>query len=229
MPVPFDLKVHDFLTLSTLRAGPFFSVSKIPDNIYEKVPRHLYLLINKTSYLMKASLLISQWVVSSDTLMLRLSIHYPPRQTQTRKLKTDTYWFRRWSVRKQPSNLFIKYNDDDNMQLLIEPSSDTEHIENTSSLSSRLKSCLSIKDVIWTVVTSSLKLIFACCSIRKNPLSLSRPCLVAWRHYSLLCSSYIWTIDTSAPTQRLVARNSTGGLKLRYFKRSSGQSEIDGL
>ncbi|MFA0372913.1 GGDEF-domain containing protein, partial [Vibrio sp. 10N.222.54.F6] len=107
-----------------------FERLKIPDNIYEKVFDLYTSLVNKKelspkgfSYISVSGELRYAYVAAIDPYLL------PQDKRSGNSL--NRYILIADGSLKQLSRLLIKYNDDDNMQLLIEPSSDVANIENT--------------------------------------------------------------------------------------------------
>ncbi|MFA0214203.1 diguanylate phosphodiesterase [Vibrio cyclitrophicus] len=218
------------LTLSTLRADPFERL-KIPDNIYEKVFDLYTSLVNKKelspkgfSYISVSGELRYAYVAAIDPYLL------PQDKRSGNSL--NRYILIADGSLKQLSRLLIKYNDDDNMQLLIEPSSDVANIENTQFV---IKSIEQTKESINVQMTS--RHFIAQVNIREQKFNEEKAIIV--RQTLVGCFTTLFAImliihmvvryQLVRPLKDLLHEISIGGLKLRYFKRSSGQSEIDGL
>ncbi|MEZ9699283.1 putative bifunctional diguanylate cyclase/phosphodiesterase, partial [Vibrio sp. 10N.261.46.E12] len=132
----------------------------------------------------------------------------------------------------QLSSLLIKYNDDDNIQFLIEPSSDVANIENTQFV---IKSIEQTQESINVQLTS--RHLIAQVNIREQKFNYEKAIIA--KQTFLVSFGTLFTVmfivhlvvryQLVRPLKDLLHEISIGGLKLRYFKRSSGQSEIDGL
>ena len=218
------------LTLSTLRVDPFEGL-KIPDNIYEEVFDIYTSLINKNelshegfSYISVSGELRYAYVAAIDPYLLP--------QDKRAKMSLNRYILIADGPLKQLSNLLTKYNDDDNMQLLIEPSSDTEHIDNTQFV---IKSFKQTKDSINVEMNS--RHFLAQINIRENKFNPEKSIIaqqtllgsLATLFSIILIVHMVVRYQLVRPLKDLLHEISIGGLKLRYFERSSGQSEIDGL
>ncbi|WP_135443735.1 putative bifunctional diguanylate cyclase/phosphodiesterase [Vibrio tasmaniensis] len=218
------------LTLSTLRADPFEGL-KIPDNIYEKIFDIYTSLINKNelshkgfSYISVSGELRYAYVIAIDPYLLP--------QDKRANDSLNRYILIADGPLKQLSNLLIKYNDDDNMQLLIEPSSNTAHIENTQFV---IKSFEQTKDRIKVEMNS--RHFLAQVNIREKKFNQEKSIIAKQTLLGSLTTLFIIMLivhmvvryQLVRPLKELLHEISIGGLKLRYFKRSSGHSEIDGL
>ncbi|MEZ9337030.1 putative bifunctional diguanylate cyclase/phosphodiesterase [Vibrio splendidus] len=218
------------LTLSTLRADPFEGL-KIPDNIYEKVFDIYTSLVNKKELSQKGFSYIS---VSGELRYAHIAAIDPYLLPQDKRASgsLNRYILIADGPLKQLSRLLIKYNDDDNMRLLIEPSSDAANIENRQFV---IKSIEQTKDSINVQMTS--KHLIAQVIIREQKFNHEKAMIA--KRTLLGCFATLFTImllvhlvvryQLVRPLKDLLHEISIGGLKLRYFKRSSGQSEIDGL
>lgn len=132
----------------------------------------------------------------------------------------------------QLSSLLIKYNDDDNIQFLIEPSSDAANVENTQFV---IKSIEQTQDNINVQMTS--RHLIAQVNIREQKFNHEKAIIAKQTLLGgfgtlftiMLIVHLVVRYQLVRPLKGLLHEISIGGLKLRYFKRSSGQSEIDGL
>jgi len=218
------------LTLSTLRADPFEGL-KIPDNIYEKIFDIYTSLINKNelsnegfSYISVSGELRYAYVAAIDPYLLP--------QDKRANNSLNRYILIADGPLKQLSSLLIKYNDDDNMQLLIEPSSDVANIENTQFV---IKSIEQTNESINVQMTS--RHLIAQVNIREKKFNHEKAIIAKQTLLGCLATLFIIMLivhlvvryQLVRPLKGLLHEISIGGLKLRYFKRSSGQSEIDGL
>ncbi|MGF1825155.1 bifunctional diguanylate cyclase/phosphodiesterase [Vibrio splendidus] len=218
------------LTLSTLRADPFEGL-KIPDNIYEKIFDIYTSLINKNelsnegfSYISVSGELRYAYVAAIDPYLLP--------QDKRANNSLNRYILIADGPLKQLSSLLIKYNDDDNMQLLIEPSSDVANIENTQFV---IKSIEQTNESINVQMTS--RNLIAQVNIREKKFNHEKAIIAKQTLLGCLVTLFIIMLivhivvryQLVRPLTGLLHEISIGGLKLRYFKRSSGQSEIDGL
>ena len=218
------------LTLSTLRADPFEGL-KIPDNIYEKIFDIYTSLINKNelsnegfSYISVSGELRYAYVAAIDPYLLP--------QDKRANNSLNRYILIADGPLKQLSSLLIKYNDDDNMQLLIEPSSDVANIENTQFV---IKSIEQTNESINVQMTS--RHLIAQVNIREKKFNHEKAIIAKQTLLGCLVTLFIIMLivhlvvryQLVRPLKGLLHEISIGGLKLRYFKRSSGQSEIDGL
>ncbi|MEO9495663.1 MAG: EAL domain-containing protein [Vibrio splendidus] len=218
------------LTLSTLRADPFEGL-KIPDNIYEKIFDIYTSLINKNelsnegfSYISVSGELRYAYVAAIDPYLLP--------QDKRANNSLNRYILIADGPLKQLSSLLVKYNDDDNMQLLIEPSSDVANIENTQFV---IKSIEQTNESINVQMTS--RHLIAQVNIREKKFNHEKAIIAKQTLLGCLATLFIIMLivhlvvryQLVRPLKGLLHEISIGGLKLRYFKRSSGQSEIDGL
>lgn len=218
------------LTLSTLRADPFEGL-KIPDNIYEKIFDIYTSLINKNelsnegfSYISVSGELRYAYVAAIDPYLLP--------QDKRANNSLNRYILIADGPLKQLSSLLIKHNDDDNMQLLIEPSSDVANIENTQFV---IKSIEQTNESINVQMTS--RHLIAQVNIREKKFNHEKAIIAKQTLLGCLATLFIIMLivhlvvryQLVRPLKGLLHEISIGGLKLRYFKRSSGQSEIDGL
>lgn len=218
------------LTLSTLRADPFEGL-KIPDNIYEKIFDIYTSLINKNelsnegfSYISVSGELRYAYVAAIDPYLLP--------QDKRANNSLNRYILIADGPLKQLSSLLIKYNDDDNMQLLIEPSSDVANIENTQFV---IKSIEQTNESINVQMTS--RHLIAQVNIREKKFNHEKAIIAKQTLLGCLATLFIIMLivhlvvryQLVRPLKGLLHEISIGGLKLRYFKRSSGQSEIDVL
>ncbi|UPR54664.1 GGDEF domain-containing protein [Vibrio cyclitrophicus] len=218
------------LTLSTLRADPFEGL-KIPDNIYEKIFDIYTSLINKNelsnegfSYISVSGELRYAYVAAIDPYLL------PQDKRASNSL--NRYILIADGPLIQLSSLLIKYNDDDNIQFLIEPSSDAANVENTQFV---IKSIEQTQDNINVQMTS--RHLIAQVNIREQKFNHEKAIIAKQTLLGgfgtlftiMLIVHLVVRYQLVRPLKGLLHEISIGGLKLRYFKRSSGQSEIDGL
>ncbi len=218
------------LTLSTLRVDPFEDL-KIPDSIYERVFDIYTSLINQTELSQEGFSYIS---VNGGLRYAYVAAIDPYLVPQDKRANTSSnrYILIADGPLKQLSNLLISYNDDDNMQLLIEPSNEPENIENTQFI---IKSFEQNKDSINVQMNS--RHFLAQVNIREQKFNMEKAMIAQHTFLGFLATlSFIMLIvhlvvryQLVRPLKDLLHEISIGGLKLRYFKRSSGQSEIDGL
>ncbi|MEZ9189750.1 putative bifunctional diguanylate cyclase/phosphodiesterase [Vibrio sp. 10N.286.52.F8] len=218
------------LTLSTLRADPFEGL-KIPDKIYERVFDIYTSLISKKelsyegfSYISISGELRYSYVAAIDPYLL------PQDKRASNSL--NRYILIADGPLMQLSSLLIKYNDDDNIQFLIEPSSDAANIENTQFV---IKSIEQTQDNINVQMTS--RNLIAQVNIREQKFNHEKAIIAKQTLLGgfgtlftiMLIVHLVVRYQLVRPLKDLLQEISIGGLKLRYFKRSSGQSEIDGL
>ncbi|MDD1827937.1 EAL domain-containing protein [Photobacterium sp. ZSDE20] len=218
------------LTLSTLRADPFEGL-KIPDNIYERVFDIYTALIKRDelshqgfSYVSISGELRYAYVAAIDPYLLP--------QDKRANDSQNRYMLIADGPLKQLSSLMIKYNDDDNMQLLIEPTEEEGSTENTQFV---IKSFEQDKESIKVQMTS--RHLLAQVNIREQKFNQEKNIIAQQTFFGCLTTLFIIMLivhmvvryQLVSPLKDLLHEISIGGLKLRYFKRSSGQSEIDGL
>ncbi|WP_286301108.1 putative bifunctional diguanylate cyclase/phosphodiesterase [Vibrio apostichopi] len=218
------------LTLSTLRSDPFEGL-KIPDTVYERVFDIYASLMNKDeltqegfSYISVSGGLRYAYVAAIDPYLV-------PQDKRT-KNSLDRYILIADGPMKQMSSLMTQYNGDDNMQLMIEPSSNKENIENTQFV---IQSFEQSEDSINVKMTS--RHFLAQVDIREQKFDQEKTIIAQQTMLGSLATLFtimlivhlVVRYQLVSPLKDLLNEISIGGLKLRYFKRSSGQSEIDGL
>lgn len=218
------------LTLSTLRVDPFEDL-KIPDHIYERVFDIYTSLVSRSELSQKGFSYISvngglryAYIEAIDPYLLP--------QDKRASNSSNRYILIADGPLKQLSSLLVEYNDDDNMQLSIEPSSDRENTENTQFV---INSIEQTKESINVQMIS--RHFLAQVDIREQKFNHAKTILaqqtflgsVGTLFFIMLIVHSVVRFQLVRPLKDLLREISIGGLKLRYFKRSSGKSEIDGL
>ncbi|MCG9640604.1 EAL domain-containing protein [Vibrio sp. Isolate34] len=218
------------LTLSTLRADPFEGL-KIPDTIYERVFDVYTALVNQDelsqqgfSYVSISGELRYAYVAAIDPYLLP--------QDKRANGSLNRYILIADGPLKQLSSLLNAYNDNDNMQLLIEPSTDAKHIESKQFV---IESFEHENDRIKVQMAS--RNLLAKVNIREQKFDQEKTRIIQQTFLGYFSTLFIIMLivhlvvryQLVRPLKDLLHEISIGGLKLRYFKRSSGQSEIDGL
>ncbi|MEZ9566064.1 putative bifunctional diguanylate cyclase/phosphodiesterase [Vibrio artabrorum] len=218
------------LTLSTLKPDPIEGL-KIPDSIYEKIfDIYTSLTNNNTlsyqgfSYLSVGGELRYAYVQVIDS--------YKHSTDKSETHRSNKYILIADGPLKQLSNLLIKYNDERHVQLSIEPSYDVSNIKNTQFV---IKSINQTKGNINVQMRS--RHLHAQINIQEQKFNRDKAVIARYTLFgSLTTLSIIMLIldlivryQLVRPLKDLLHEISIGGHKLRYFKRSSGQSEIDSI
>lgn len=218
------------LMLSTLRVDPFEEL-KMPDSIYERVFDIYTSLVNQTELSQEGFSYVSVSGELRYAYVAAIDPYLTPQDKRANK-SLNRYILIADGPLKQLSNLLTNYNDDVNLQLLIEPTRDEENIENTHFV---INSFEQTKDSIHVQMTSRHFLTHV--NIREQKFNQEKTILAqqtflgcfATLFFIMLIVHLVVRYHLVRPLKDLLHEISIGGLKLRYFKRSSGQSEIDGL
>ncbi|NOI84103.1 bifunctional diguanylate cyclase/phosphodiesterase [Vibrio sp. 99K-1] len=218
------------LTLSTLRVDPFEDL-KMPDNIYERVFDIYTSLVNQDELTQKGFSYISVSGGLRYAYVAAIDPYLVPQDKRANN-SSNRYILIADGPLKQLSSLLTEYNDDGNMQLLIEPSVNEAYIDNTQFL---INSFEQTKDSINVQMTSRHFLTQV--NIREQKFNQEKTMLAQQTFlgcfttlfFIMLIVHLVVRYQLVRPLKDLLHEISIGGLKLRYFKRSSGQSEIDGL
>lgn len=218
------------LKLSTLRTNPFEDL-KIPDNIYEKVFDIYTSLITKNevsdqgfSYISVTGELRYAYVAAFDPYLI-------PQDKRVNE-SLNRYILIADGPLKQLSNLLTEYNLDDDLQILIEPLRGTPNLENKQFI---IRSIEQTEENI-TVQMASAHLV-AQVNIRttkfknevKDIAQTTIIGIIATLAVIVLIIHLVVRYQLIRPLKTLLQEITLGGLKLRYFKRSSGHSEVDSL
>lgn len=218
------------LKLSTLRTNPFEDL-KIPDNIYEKVFDIYTSLIAKNevsdqgfSYISVTGELRYAYVAAVDPYLI-------PQDKRVNE-SLNRYILIADGPLKQLSNLLTEYNLDDDLQILIEPLRGTPNLENKQFI---IRSIEQTEENI-TVQMASAHLV-AQVNIRttkfknevKDIAQTTIIGIITTLAVIVLIIHLVIRYQLIRPLKTLLQEITLGGLKLRYFKRSSGHSEVDSL
>ena len=216
------------LTLSTLRTTPFKDL-KIPDRIYERVFDMYISLINQAEQRIEGFSYISE---NGELRYAYVAVIPPHLSPQNKRTNLNRYILIADGPLIQLSNLLVAYNKEEHIQLLIEPSDKVDSIGKTQFI---IKSFEQDKNSINVQMTS--RHFFAQVDIQEKKFSMEKN-LIAQKVFLgffailfliMLLVHLVVRYHFEHPLKSLLHEISIGGLKLRYFKRSSGQSEIDGL
>ena len=218
------------LTLSTLRIDPFEDL-KIPDSIYERVFDIYTSLIKQMELSQEGFSYVAENGELRYAFVAAIDPYLAPQDKRANK-SLNRYMLIADGPLMQLSKLLVAYNEDDNMQLLIEPADEVEQIEKTQFI---IKSIEQDKDNINVQMNS--RHFLAQVNIREQKFNLEKTIIAqqTFLGYTAILFLIMFIVHLVVryhlvrPLRDLLHEISVGGLKLRYFKRSSGQSEIDWL
>lgn len=217
------------LTLSTLRSDPFEPL-KIPDKIYDKVFDIYTAMLSKGNYFKEGFSYISLNGQLRYSYVTAIDPYLSPQDKRVNESK-NRYILISDGPLVQLSNLISKYNNN-NFSFSLEPN---QGVENKNEQKFIIESIKNSDEKTHVTMTSKH---FKAHIIINDKLFHKENNIIATKIASIIFVSLfiiLTVIHLSVnsrliqPLNRLLEEISIGGLRLRYFKRSSGGSEIDTL
>ncbi|UQA51383.1 bifunctional diguanylate cyclase/phosphodiesterase [Vibrio sp. ED002] len=220
---------HFELTLSTLRSDPFEPL-KMPDKVYDKVFDIYTSLLNKEKYFSEGFSYISFNGRLRYAYVTAIDPYLSPQDKRVKESK-NRYILITDGPLVQLSNLISKYNNN-HFIFSLEPS---KSIEKKSREKFIIESIKNSDDKTHVTMTSEH---FKSNIIINNQLFEKENQIIAIKIITVTSTSLFLifiVIHLSIknrlikPLEKLLEDISIGGMRLRYFKRSSGKNEVDTL
>ncbi|MCE7730939.1 putative bifunctional diguanylate cyclase/phosphodiesterase [Vibrio campbellii] len=217
------------LTLSTLRSDPFEPL-KIPDKIYDKVFDIYTAMLSKGNYFNEGFSYISLNGQLRYSYVTAIDPYLSPQDKRVNESK-NRYILISDGPLVQLSNLISKYNNN-NFSFSLEPN---QGVENKNQQKFIIESIKNSDEKTHVTMTSkhfkSHIIINDKLFHKENNIIATKIASIIFVSLFIILTAIHLSVNSRLiqPLNRLLEEISIGGLRLRYFKRSSGGSEIDTL